>query len=90
LEEVLSVVRRADDPVDMQVELTPVRLRQLAERALVAAARTGQRLLGHARILAPTLPFTGITTNDVGGARNSPLSFRRDVRLNKRSNQHFR
>ena len=87
LEQVLGVLRRADDPVDVQLELAPVGVGQLAERVLVAGARTGEGLLGHARILAPTLPFTRITSNDVGAARNSPLSFRRGRRLNKRSKQ---
>ena len=58
LQQVLGVLRRADDPVDVQLQLTPVGVGQLAERVLVAGARTGEGLLGHARILAPTLPFT--------------------------------
>ena len=57
LQQVLGVLRRADDPVDVQLELTPVRVGQLAERVLVAGARAGEGLLGHARILALTLPF---------------------------------
>src|SRR5207248_11575577 len=85
LEQVLGVLRRADDPVDVQLQLTPEGVGQLAERVLVAGARTGEGLLGHARILAKALPFTRITTNDVGAARNSPLSSRRGRRLNKRS-----
>ena len=52
LEQVLGVLRRADDPVDVQLELAPVGVGQLAERVLVAGARTGEGLLGHARILA--------------------------------------
>src|SRR5205085_3307218 len=42
-------------------ELTPVRVGQLAERILVAGACTREHLVGHARILAPTVPFTRIT-----------------------------
>ena len=57
LQQVLGVLRRADDPVDVQLQLTPVGVGQLAERVLVAGARPGEGLLGHARILAPTLPF---------------------------------
>ena len=80
-----GVLCRADDPVDVQLELTPVGVGQLAERVLVAGARPGEGLLGHLRILAPTRPSARITTHDVGAARNSPLSFRRGRRLNKRS-----
>ena len=82
----LPIRAREGDPVDVQLELTPVGVGQLAERVLVAGARTDEGLLGHARILALTRPFTRITTKDVGAARNSPLSFRRGRRLNKRSN----
>jgi hypothetical protein len=85
LEQVLGVLRRPDDPINVQLELTPVRVGQLAERVLVARTRTRQGLLDHARILSLTRPFAGITPNDVGAARNSPLSFRRGRRLNKRS-----
>jgi hypothetical protein len=67
--------------LDDRRRLTPVGIGQLAERTLVAAARTGDALLDHARILAPTRPFTRITTNDVAPARNSPLSVRRGGRL---------
>jgi hypothetical protein len=73
LEQVLGVLGRADDPVDVQLQLTPVRVGQLAERVLVAGARTGDGLLGHARILAPARRFAAITIYDVGAARNSPL-----------------
>jgi hypothetical protein len=45
----------------VHVELTPVRVGQLAERILVASARTREHLVGHARILAPTVPFISIT-----------------------------
>jgi hypothetical protein len=75
-------LRGADDPVDVQLELTPVGVGQFAERVLVAGARTGERLLGHARIVALNLPFAAITSNDVGAARNSPLSFSPVERLN--------
>ena len=87
MEQVLGVLYRADDPIDVKLQLTPVRIGQLAERFFVAATRTGEGLLGHARILALTLPFIGLTSNDVGAARNSPLSFRRGQRLNKRNKQ---
>ena len=59
-------MHRADDPVDVQLQLTPVGVGELAERVLVAGARTDERLLGHARILAPALPFAAITGTDVG------------------------
>jgi hypothetical protein len=88
LEQVLGVLRRADDPVDVQLELAPVGVGQLAERLLVAGARTSQGSLGracHARILASTLPFDATTTNDVVAARKSSLSFRRGRRLTKHS-----
>src|SRR5215469_6038812 len=42
LEQVLGVLSRANDPVDVQLQLTPVGLRQFAERILVAGARTGE------------------------------------------------
>ena len=61
MEQVLRVVDRPDDPVDMDLELTPVRVGQLAKRILVASACTLEHLVGHARILAPTSPFTAIT-----------------------------
>jgi hypothetical protein len=82
LEQVLCVLRRPHDPVDVQLELTPVRIGQLAERLLVPGARTGEALLGHARILASALSFVAISRNDAGGARNSPLNFLRVERLN--------
>ena len=61
LQQVLRVVDRPDDPVDVDLELTPVRVGQLAERILIASACTREHLVGHARILAPTVPFTRIT-----------------------------
>jgi hypothetical protein len=70
LEQVLGVLRGADDPVDVQLELTPVGVGQLAERVLVAGACAGEGLLGHARILPLPLPFAGITSTDVAAARN--------------------
>ena len=57
LEQVLGVLGRPDDPVDVQLELTPVWVGQLAERVLVAGTRTGEGLLGHARILPPVSSF---------------------------------
>jgi hypothetical protein len=60
LEQIFGVLRRADDPVDVELELTAVGVGQLAERGLVALARAGQGLLGHARILAAPVPFAGI------------------------------
>ena len=56
LEQVLRVLDRPDDPVDVHLELTPVRVGQFAERILLACACTLQGLVGHARILAPTVP----------------------------------
>jgi hypothetical protein len=88
LEQVLGVVRRADDPVGMQLEFLPVGVGQLAERILLAGPRTGEDLLGHGRILARTLPFTRIRSNDASRARNSPRSFRRGTRLNKHTDSH--
>jgi hypothetical protein len=38
--------------------------------------------VGHARILAPTVPFTRIASHDVGPDGNSPLNFVRVERLN--------
>ncbi len=55
LEQVLGVLGRADDPVDVQLELTLVGAGQLAERVLVARAGTGEGRLGHARILPEAL-----------------------------------
>jgi hypothetical protein len=66
----------------VQLELTPVGIGELAERALVASTGTSQRLLDHARILPPTRPLRAITTNDVAPDRNSPLNFARVERLN--------
>jgi hypothetical protein len=70
LDQVLGVLRRADDPVHVQLELTPVGIGQLAERVLVAGAGLGNRPLGHARILASAPLFFGITRSDVVAARN--------------------
>jgi hypothetical protein len=39
LEQILGVLRGADDPVGVQFELAPVGIGQLAERVLVAGAR---------------------------------------------------
>jgi hypothetical protein len=66
LQQVLGVLRRPDDPIDVQQELTPIQVGQRAERPLVAGTRTRQGLLGHARIISLTLPFAVITCNDVG------------------------
>ena len=60
MEQVLGVLCRADDPVDVQLQLTPVGVGQLAERGLVAGARAGKGLLGHVRILAAARPFMRI------------------------------
>jgi hypothetical protein len=60
LEQVLCVVERPDDPVDVHLKLTPVRVGQLAEGTFVASACAREYLVGHARILAPTVPFTRI------------------------------
>jgi hypothetical protein len=42
LEQVLGVLGRADDPVDVQLQLTLVGVGQFAERILVAGACTGE------------------------------------------------
>jgi hypothetical protein len=70
LEQVLRVVGRADDPITVQLQLTSVWIRQLAEGGLVAGARPRDGLLGHARILASVLLLAGITDKDVAGPRN--------------------
>ena len=49
LEQVLRVLDRPDDPVDVQLELTPVRVGQLAECILVAGACTCEHLVGLAQ-----------------------------------------
>ncbi len=92
LEQVLGVLRRADDPVDVQLELTPVGVGQLAERVLVAGARPGEGLLGHARILAPTLPFTRITSNDVAARSKFAAQFssRRTPQQTQHSNSRMK
>jgi hypothetical protein len=83
LDQVLGVLGRPDDAVDVLLELTPVRVGQLSERILVAGARAGERPLGHARNPPPPpLPWMVITSNDPSRARNSPLSFRPGERLN--------
>jgi hypothetical protein len=69
LEQVLGVLYRADDPIDVKLQLTPIRVSQLAERVSVAATRAGEGLLGHARILALAVPFIRVMSNDVGAAR---------------------
>jgi len=74
LKQVLGVLGRADDPVDVRLQLTPVGVGQLPERVRVAGACTGERVLGHARVLARRLTLAVITGNDVGAARNSPLN----------------
>jgi hypothetical protein len=58
LEQILCVLRRAHDPVDVQLQLAPVGIGEVAERLLVAGARTGEGLLGHRRILAPVPGLT--------------------------------
>jgi dihydrofolate reductase len=66
LEQVLGVLCRADDPVDVKLQLTPIRVGQLAERVFVAATRAGEGLLAHIRILALALPFIRITSTTSG------------------------
>jgi hypothetical protein len=61
LEQVLRVLDRSDDPVNVHLELTPVRVGQLAERILIAGACMAEHLPGPARILAPTIPFIRVT-----------------------------
>jgi hypothetical protein len=85
LEQVLGALRGADDPVDVHLELAPVRIGELAERVSVARARTREGLPGHPRILPQAVPFTAITTHDVGAARNSPLNFSRGRQLRTRA-----
>src|SRR6185312_9464685 len=87
LEQILGILGRAHDPVDVQLQLTTVGIGQLAERVLVAGTRTGEGLLVHRRILAQRLPWARITGNDAGTARNSSVSFRLGARLNRRSRQ---
>ncbi len=59
LQQVLGVLRGPDDPVDVQLQLTPVGVGQPAKRVLVAGARAGEGLLAHGRILARGLPSQG-------------------------------
>src|SRR5205823_1604579 len=87
LDQVLGILRRSDDPVDVELQLTPVGVGQLAERVLVAGARAGQGLLGHARILASTRPLLAITRKDVAAEPNSSPNSRHRRRLNERSPQ---
>src|SRR3954465_15070990 len=64
LEQVLGVLRRADDAIDVRLELTPERVGQLAERRLVAGACMRQGLLGHSRILSSPLAASRIARSD--------------------------
>ena len=73
MKQVLGVLSRSNDPVGVELKLTPIRIDQLTERILVAGAGTREDLLGHARILAPTRSVTRITSNDVSRCRNSPV-----------------
>jgi predicted dithiol-disulfide oxidoreductase (DUF899 family) len=52
LEKVLGVLKRAQNPVAVQLELPTVRVDELAERLLVSRAGAGERSLGHHGILA--------------------------------------
>src|SRR4029079_1820273 len=65
----------------------PVRVGQFAERVLVAGTRAGQSPLGHACILALTLPLVRIRGTDVAAARNSSLSSRAGTRLTKHTTE---
>jgi hypothetical protein len=69
----------------VQLKLTPVGVGQVAERVLVAGARTREGLLGHARILASSSPIAGIGGNDVQRVLNSSANFVCGTRLNQRS-----
>jgi hypothetical protein len=74
LEQVLCVLGRADDPVDVQLQLTLVATGQLAECVLVAGARAGEGRLDHVRILAPTrrvVVVTPVMTSERGEIRRS-------------------
>ena len=77
LEQVLGVLRRADDPVDVQLELTPVRVGQRAERGLVAARA---RAPGSARSRSDPRSAARVDTHHGHRRRgdgNSPLTFAR-------------
>ena len=66
LDQVLGILDRPDDPVNVNLKLTPVRVGQFTERILLAGACTLEGLVAHARILAPTVPFVRITVMTPG------------------------
>jgi hypothetical protein len=82
VEQILGVLGRADDPGDVHLELAPVGIGQLPKRRPIAGARTSEGRLGHARILAPTLPLIRIAGKDVGATRKSSRNLDRVGRLN--------
>ena len=47
LEHVFGVLQRAEDPVAVQLELTPVGVGELPERQLIARTGAAQQPLGH-------------------------------------------
>jgi hypothetical protein len=61
LKDVLRVLDRSDDPIDVKLELSLVGDGQFAKRVLVARAGTGKGLLGHSRILSSPAPLVRIT-----------------------------
>src|SRR5215217_1655729 len=75
LEQVLGVLGRADDPVDVELELAPVGVGQLAKRVLVAGARTveGERGGDH-----QSKTLTSSRRAGKGGCRSGPAP---DVRV---------
>src|SRR5439155_6950478 len=83
LEQVLCVLGRPDDPVDVHLEFAPIRVGQLAERILVAGACTLERPAGHARILARTGPLALITV-----MTSAPRKIRRPISLAETASTH--
>jgi hypothetical protein len=67
----------------VHLKLTPVRVGQFAEPILLASARTLESVVGHARILAPTIPFIRITV--VTSARRE---IRRSISLAANASTH--
>jgi hypothetical protein len=60
LKQVLGVLRRPDDPVDVQLELTPVRVGQLAE-----AASSPARACSSVCSVTPILSLRSLHTHHV-------------------------
>jgi hypothetical protein len=55
---------KGEDPLAVQLELTPGRADEQAERVLVYHAGAGEPTLGHDRILAWPVPFVLLTGSD--------------------------